>query len=1212
MPTIKASSEGLKHINSAIKRIQSQKGWTLGSQNWLDEAGKFLPKLKIGNNEVQDTVSDGTWKRFRLGKKPIKVAYFQAFCQLLELDWQEIVDDSLIQTTEQFTNSQHQHWGDAPDIPVFFGREQELFTLENWVIKDQCRLIGVLGMGGIGKTYISLKVSQKIKNQFECIIWRSLLNAPNLNTVLTELLQFISNQNISIMPETIDAKMLLLLEYLHQKKCLIILDNAETLLDKGKLLGQYRKGYENYGYLFNKVGTVPHQSCLLFTSRELPQTVQNLSGNHKPVRLLQLKGLKYSESKKLFMEIDSSFSSNEADWKKLIEWYYGNPLALELVARHIQRVFEGNITNFLTEGKLIFGEPLIDGYPHDRDDLHKLLDWHFQRLSEEEQEVMFWLAINREAVSISQLRQDLVSATSKKNLPQTLDSLQFKIPLEKRLYESNNYLSLQPMLIEYMTEKIINCVCDEINQGQPKLLNLYAILKSNAKDYIRESQKTALLYPLQQLLIECLVSSQGIIDKLNKILDKCHQYPSQKPGYLTGNIINLLRFIGVSLEGYDFSNLFVWQADLQDIELHNVDFSYVNFSECLFTQPFGGIHATAFSFDGKFFAIGDSKCQIRLFTTQDRKPIKTFSTKGWWIAALAFSPCGKKIVSSNYTHIIQIWDIETGKFQNLEGHTQTIWTVTFHPSLPIIASGSDDCTIRIWDSNTGECLKILQGHENWVLDVKFSKDSTILASGSFDRTIKFWNIESGQCLKTLQGHQDAVWSVSWSPDGRLLASSGFEKIIRVWDTLTENCVHTLPGHTKEIKTVSISPNGQIIASGSFDKSIRLWNLKNGECLKILSGHLAPIRSLNFSPDGQTLVSGDNEQTVKFWNIKTRECIQTWHGYINWIWSISISPDGQYIASGHLDRNIRVWDIQTGKCIKKLSGHTSWIWSVVFSPDGRYIASSSEDETIKIWNLNTGEIEINLKPETDDYHGIASAIAWSFDGEVIACSYQNRTIKIWELRTKTWEVLSGDMLWSWSLAFSPKNGFNDGQILVSADHDTTLKVWDIKTKKCINTLSGHTNKVQAIAFHPHGQYVVSGSEDCVLKVWDIESGECVKTLEGHMDWIWSVAWSSNGQFIASAGKDTIIKVWDAKTGSCLLTLKGHTDTIRSLAFTPNSQILVSASKDGTIKLWNMITGECINTLNNAPPYEGMKITGVTGLTDMQKETLIVLGAERVEV
>ncbi|NJR75386.1 MAG: WD40 repeat domain-containing protein [Scytonema sp. CRU_2_7] len=392
------------------------------------------------------------------------------------------------------------------------------------------------------------------------------------------------------------------------------------------------------------------------------------------------------------------------------------------------------------------------------------------------------------------------------------------------------------------------------------------------------------------------------------------------PGYTAGNILNLLRAFHEDLNGYNFSGLTIWQADLQNIILHDVNLSYSDIAKSAFTQTFGTIGSVAIGPDGKI-AAGDAKGEIRLWRVADGQEILTF-----------------------------------------QGHTNRIRSVAFSPDGQKLASGSDDMSVKIWSVRTGECLKTLIGHTGWVWSVCFSCNSKILASGSEDKTIRIWDVDAGTCIKTIEeAHTQRVRSVAFPSthhDNRissassvneqpvLLASSSDDKTVKIWNVETGKCLRTLEGHDNRVRSVSFSSDRKTLASSSDDTSIIVWDVETGELLSKLEGHINRVRSVAFSPDGKKLASGSDDQTVKIWDTsnarKNNKCVNTFQGYTNWIWAVAFSPNGKKLVSSSDDKTVRVWDIESGNCECCLFGHTDRVRSVAFSPDGYTLASGGED------------------------------------------------------------------------------------------------------------------------------------------------------------------------------------------------------------------------------------------------------------------------------
>ncbi|MBH8573401.1 hypothetical protein I8752_10315 [Nostocaceae cyanobacterium CENA369] len=1095
-----------------------------------------------------------------------------------------LVFKAKIDLSDYLSSNTQLDWGDATYPSIFYGRTDELIALEQWVLDERCQLIALLGMGGIGKTSLSVKISQHIQEDFEYIIWRSLREAPPVTAILSNLIQVLSDDSTpeSKLSENLGEGISKLIYYLQNSRCLVILDNVESILRSGSRAGQYREGYEGYSELFRRLGETSHTSCLILTSREKPKDIALLEGKQLPVRSLQLRGLKVLEAQEILKV--KGLTAAEDEWKVIIERYAGNPLALKIVATTIQDIFDGNVTEFLQENTSVFG------------DIRDVLDRQFERLSDLEKEIIYWLAINREPVTLSELRQDIVLPRPTQKLLESLESSVRRSLVEK----SAATFTLQPVVMEYVTQVLIEDVCEEIVTDNIELFQCHALMKATAKDYIKEAQIRLILQPVIHGLLIVLKSQRAIENQLIKILVRLRQESPLEPGYTTGNIINLLSQLKIDLKGYDFSSLTVWQADLQNVKLHNVNFQNANLAKSVFAETFGGILSVAFSPDGKLLAIGDTNGEIRLYQISDWKQLLTCKGHTNWVLSLAFNYDGSTLVSGSTDHTVKLWNTSTGEcLQTLTGHEHEVWSVAFSPDGQTVVSGSDDQTMKLWSVRSGQCLKTFLGHTSWVLSVAFSKNEQVLVSGSDDQTIKLWDINTGECFKTFQGHCDGIRSIVVSPDGKMVASGSDDQTLKLWDINTGECLTTFQGHSNEIYSVAFSPRGDLLASGSFDQTVRLWSVNTYECLKTFHGHSSWVFSVAFSPQDDFLVSGSYDQTVRLWDVRTSQCLKTFQGYTNQVLSIAFSPNGQTLASGSHDSSVRLWDINTGQCLKTFQGHSAGVRSVAFSPNGQTLASGSHDSSVRLWNVNTGQCWKLLQ----GHRAAVWSVAFSPNGQILASSSDDQTVRLWDINTgQCWKLLQGHRAAVWSIAFSPKE-----MMLASGSLDQTIKLWDITTGECKRTLEGHTTWVLSIAFSPDGELLASTSPDGTLKLWSISTSKSTVTLQDNTGGLQSVTFSPDSLTLASNGQDNTVKLWDVNTGQCLKVLQGHTGRLWSVIFSPDNQILASSGDDETIRLWHIATGECLKTLKAEQPYECMNIIGVTGLTTATIATLKVLGA-----
>ncbi|MBD0395829.1 MAG: hypothetical protein ICV52_18805, partial [Microcoleus sp. C1-bin4] len=282
-----------------------------------------------------------------------------------------------------------QDWGEAPDVSPFCGRQGELETLETWILKDCCRAIGIFGLGGMGKTALSVKFAQQVQSQFDFVIWRSLQQAPSLSALLSDILPILAGSEV-----TTDGSINTLIKQLRSKRCLLVLDNVESILQDGNRTGQYQPGYEAYRQLFDRICDEPHQSCLILTGRDKPGGFALREGKNLPVRSLQLQGLSGADGQQLL--IAKGLEATESQRLTFVKYLGGNPLALKIAATTVQTLFSGNIQAFLAQGSIVFS------------DLWDLLDQQFERLSPLQQQIMCWLAINREGVTPAKLHEEIL------------------------------------------------------------------------------------------------------------------------------------------------------------------------------------------------------------------------------------------------------------------------------------------------------------------------------------------------------------------------------------------------------------------------------------------------------------------------------------------------------------------------------------------------------------------------------------------------------------------------------------------------------------------------------------------------------------------------------------------------------------------------------------------------------------------------------------
>jgi WD40 repeat protein len=286
-----------------------------------------------------------------------------------------------------------------------------------------------------------------------------------------------------------------------------------------------------------------------------------------------------------------------------------------------------------------------------------------------------------------------------------------------------------------------------------------------------------------------------------------------------------------------------------------------------------------------------------------------------------------------------------------EGHCGWVNAIAFAPNGDQLASASNDRTVRLWDTTTGQQIQQFDGHNQYISAIAFSPNNKLVASASSDQTVRLWNSATGEQVLQFEGHIDKVNDVAFSPNGKQLASAS-DRTVRFWNTATGEQTGQFEGHEDHVRALSFSPDGKQLASASFDRSIRLWVTETGELSQRFEGHNNHVRTISFSADGLRLASGSSDKTIRLWDIMTGQQIQQLEAYDHCIGAVTFSPDSKQLASASSDGIVRLWDSITGKQICRYNRHSSSVRSVAFSPDGRHLASGSSDWTVRMWSVVT--------------------------------------------------------------------------------------------------------------------------------------------------------------------------------------------------------------------------------------------------------------------
>jgi WD40 repeat protein len=911
---------------------------------------------------------------------------FQVVFNQLALDRQSTVD-----------------WEDAPtDIQPFCGRIDELDKLKYWVTIDHCKLIAILGIGGIGKTALATKLGQQLQDRFDFVIWRSLREAPPLNSLLGDLIAVLTQHANLELSKTSPKRIAILLEQLQQRRCLLILDNVEAIMNPGEYAGNYREGYGNYGDLFHRLGSTQHQSCVVITSREPPPEITELASDRLPVRTFSLEGIADAGAMLL---AKMSVIGELTELQEVNDRCQGNPLYLRIIANTIANNFGGDVDEFLASDRYTYAK------------ISSILTTQLARLTTEEKLLIYCLAIRREPVTLALLTEHFALLNLDRSLPTTLDSLikrsivqtigsddPHPTQISTKSSQPRRY-TLQNVILEFTTDRLREELSLELAvPEQLFFFNHLALHPTTSPAYIRQIQQRLFLQP-----IGCTLTHQHGTNAVAYLQSLMPRFRSIIPtGYGAGNLLNLAIELEADFTGWDLTKLHICSVDFQEVLLCQVDFSGTTFDRCRFAQGLGSIIKLSFSPDGKYLAACDTR------------------------------------------HQIKIWEVGTNReIAMLIGHINWVWDIQFsHDSKYLISGGSDE-TMRIWDVASGECLQVIKGHRDWVWRVSFILNSKLAVSIGADRQVKIWWWQKAQNLLTFNIPYFHVWDGVFHAGRRLLAVCG-EEGIKIWQIWLGKQVQTITDPLAlRLRRVSFSPDGKKVFGVNFSCAIHCWDVDTGAHLFDLVGHPTQVSKLNYDNTGQ-VISICLEQ-IRVWNAQTGVCLRSIDFADNC--GKGAAYQDPYIATGSDNGTIKLWNLETGKCISTASGCAPRMMSVATNPQNQIVASSRDDGSLMLWNFGTqplpggelqGELGVAryLTPIVIQAHrGLAGGLAFSPNGQLVASTGSDRIIKIWDAITGTHlQSLTGHT------DYIPQLLFADDHTILSRSYDSTARQWDLVTGK----------------------------------------------------------------------------------------------------------------------------------------------------------------------
>jgi len=635
-------------------------------------------------------------------------------------------------------------------------------------------------------------------------------------------------------------------------------------------------------------------------------------------------------------------------------------------------------------------------------------------------------------------------------------------------------------------------------------------------------------------------------------------------GDLRRGVFDAANLQGADLRKVNLSNVWLRGSDLSRAQMKDVQFGELPFLK--FDQD---VKLCVYSPDGTSFAVL-SGGKINMYATSNWEMTWISNGHSKKVTSIAYSPNGDRIVSGSKDCTVRVWDVSTGDCLYIfTGHTASVYSVSYSPQGNVVASRGGDRIIRLWGLEDADHRSI--SYESGLIeDMAFSPKGDSVAFGSKDRNVRIWNVAPVECRSILIGHAHVIVTIAYSAQGDLLVSMDFNNVVRVWEVETGACRHIM--QRDDGAGYILSPKGNQVAFYKMwgENNIELWDTATGLCVHRLPGHKLGIYSVAYSPQGDQLVSGGEGMTVRLWDVETGECRQVMTGHTGGVGKVLFSPKGDYIASASSDKTVRLWSVESGSSRKISKHHGGGVMDLKYSPKRNQVASCSSDSTIQLWDAATGVHSRTLT----GHRGCVNTISYSpQEDQLVSCSLDN-TVRLWDVESGAClHTLTGFTNGACDVTFSPR-----GDQIASAGVANDVFLWNVKTGECQHILAGHNDYARVVRYSPQGGQSASAGMSGTLRLWDVETGACQRTLTGHSERIRRIEYSPDGNQIASASDDKTVRLWDVKTGIYRYILNGHKGGVSRVAYSPQGDQVASANYgDRTVRLWDTESGECLYTL-----------------------------------
>jgi WD40 repeat protein/uncharacterized caspase-like protein len=556
------------------------------------------------------------------------------------------------------------------------------------------------------------------------------------------------------------------------------------------------------------------------------------------------------------------------------------------------------------------------------------------------------------------------------------------------------------------------------------------------------------------------------------------------------------------------------------------------------------------------------------------------------------------------------------------GHSFLVFAVAFSPDGRLLATGSEDSTVKLWEVATGRELRVLAGHRDAVYGVSFSGDGRLLASASGDRTIRVWEVATGREVRTLthpvgpklrtddyaeDGEIDGSFpAVAMLADGRTVVSAGADGHLRTWDVKTGRQLADVAAHEGTIRDLSATGDGRLMlttgadgkvklwrdgkervlgqyespfgpygtalsadgkwaAIGGFDKMVRVWEVATGREVHTLAGHQDVVRTLAFDHRNNQLLSGGSDGLVKFWDLTTGAEKRQLTAQ-NTVTTLALSNDARMLGIGTGNFMVGVWDTVEWREIHTMRRLAPSVTAFAISENGRTMAAIRGDGFMSAWDFSRGSGFQQVK--TPHFN---AQLASSTDGRFFV-SGSSRNVVFWDSAGRRLQTIAGADANIGAVALS-----RDSRLVAAAFGSGQVMTWEVATRRLVRTIQlAESLYAGALAFDPSGATLATAAYNGELRLWDVATGRERAALEGHTSLTKTLVFSPDGTRLASGDAKGILKIWDVAGARAIHSIEAH-DWIESAAFSPDGRLVATSGWDRAVRLWDAATGRLVREM-----------------------------------